>query len=579
MRLDDGINPAIQDEIESLRQQVADLQRQLAQYTATNSDTAPIVTPNGTSYDLPVTLELLEQFPFPIVIYREDGLLFMANQGIETLFGVPRSMIVKAFNVFDDPASRENGFTDSLNATLKGEIRTLPPTFFHESLHPELGVKREEGWFAATFFPLRSSDSNIHYAVVLFQDVTGQMYAEHEQRRLTSELQQQTIDLRVFKALADNALDGIAIVTLDGTVSYANKAHRQLSGFGERAEGSSINEYPIPAERDYVTNEVLPSVMEHGGWRGKLTLQRPDMSTWIADTSGFLLTDEQGNPLCMAGMFRDITEQQTQSQRLHLFEALVENASDSILVYDMDGMIQYANPAAQRMLHIEPSDTLVGRSMNQITTTDEYAQVMGEIAQQVRSSGVWHGLLHLKRFDGQVFPSQQSIFSLTDPISRMVRQASIGRDITDQLRMEQERVALQEQIIQAQQAALRELSMPLIPITDELVAMPLIGSVDSRRAQQVLETLLEGVSEKHASFAILDITGVPVVDTQVANALIRTAQAVQLLGAQMILTGIRPEVAQTLVGLGTDLRGIVTRSSLQAGIAYATKRMAEPLAN
>jgi anti-anti-sigma regulatory factor len=85
----------------------------------------------------------------------------------------------------------------------------------------------------------------------------------------------------------------------------------------------------------------------------------------------------------------------------------------------------------------------------------------------------------------------------------------------------------------------------------------------------VLETLLQGIASSGAQVAILDITGVPVVDTQVANALIHAAQAVKLLGAQVVLTGIRPEVAQTLVGLGADLGGIITRSSLQSGIAYA----------
>ena len=89
-----------------------------------------------------------------------------------------------------------------------------------------------------------------------------------------------------------------------------------------------------------------------------------------------------------------------------------------------------------------------------------------------------------------------------------------------------------------------------------------------------METLLEGIGEQHASIAILDITGVRVVDTQVANALIRTAQAAQLLGARVILTGITPEVAQTLVQLGIDLRSVATRSTLQSGIAYALARRA-----
>src|SRR5690606_18999214 len=91
----------------------------------------------------------------------------------------------------------------------------------------------------------------------------------------------------------------------------------------------------------------------------------------------------------------------------------------------------------------------------------------------------------------------------------------------------------QEEIIRAQKAALDELSTPLIPITDKIVVMPLIGSMDSRRAQQVMDTLLHGVAETKATNVILDITGVSVVDTQVANTFIRAAQAVKLLGAQV----------------------------------------------
>jgi anti-anti-sigma factor len=130
----------------------------------------------------------------------------------------------------------------------------------------------------------------------------------------------------------------------------------------------------------------------------------------------------------------------------------------------------------------------------------------------------------------------------------------------------------QEDIISRQAEMLAELSTPLIPINDQILIMPLIGAIDSRRAQQVVETLLSGIAESRAHVAIIDITGVSVVDTQVAGALIRAAQAVKLLGAQVILTGIRPEIAQTLVGLGIDLKDIVTRASLQNGIAYAMDR-------
>ncbi|MEM8536092.1 MAG: STAS domain-containing protein, partial [Chloroflexota bacterium] len=136
---------------------------------------------------------------------------------------------------------------------------------------------------------------------------------------------------------------------------------------------------------------------------------------------------------------------------------------------------------------------------------------------------------------------------------------------------EEEHVRLQEEIIRVQAATLEQLSTPLIPLNDHVVVMPLIGTMDDRRTQQVLETLLHGLSDTQADIAILDITGVGVVDTQVAQGLIQAAQAAQLLGARVVLTGIRPEIAQTLVGLGIDLSTIVTHSTLQSGIASVMK--------
>ena len=104
------------------------------------------------------------------------------------------------------------------------------------------------------------------------------------------------------------------------------------------------------------------------------------------------------------------------------------------------------------------------------------------------------------------------------------------------------------------------------------MVMPLIGSVDAARAQQALETMLEGMSRSRARLAIVDITGVSAVDSHVASSLVRLAQAVRLLGAQVVLTGIRAEVAQTLVSLDVDLSGIVIKGTLQDGISYAFGR-------
>ncbi len=128
----------------------------------------------------------------------------------------------------------------------------------------------------------------------------------------------------------------------------------------------------------------------------------------------------------------------------------------------------------------------------------------------------------------------------------------------------------QQRLIELQQAALAELSTPLIPITDEILVMPLIGAVDTERAALILQTLLEGVSNARPHTVILDITGVVVVDTQVATALIQAANAVRLLGTSVALTGISPHVAHTLIqlGLGGALQGIETYSSLQVAVMH-----------
>ncbi|WP_437955522.1 PAS domain-containing protein [Sorangium sp. So ce119] len=144
-------------------------------------------------------------------------------------------------------------------------------------------------------------------------------------------------------------------------------------------------------------------------------------------------------------------------------------------------------------------------------------------------------------------------------------------DLTDLKRSELDRLSMKEQVIRAQQAAIRELSTPLVPLGPGVLAMPLVGTIDSMRAREILETLLDGISQQSAHTAILDITGVRFVDTQVANALVSAARAARLLGARVVLTGITPAVARTLVDLESSLDGIVTLGTLASGISYAMR--------
>jgi rsbT co-antagonist protein RsbR len=126
-----------------------------------------------------------------------------------------------------------------------------------------------------------------------------------------------------------------------------------------------------------------------------------------------------------------------------------------------------------------------------------------------------------------------------------------------------------EERIQQQSREIMELSTPVMQVWQGVVVAPLIGSLDSQRTQQFMERLLDRIVETNSPVALVDIMGVPTVDTQTAQHLIETVAAVRLLGAQVVLTGVRPAIAQTLVHLGIDLSGIITRSSLSAGLLVA----------
>jgi len=174
--------------------------------------------------------------------------------------------------------------------------------------------------------------------------------------------------------------------------------------------------------------------------------------------------------------------------------------------------------------------------------------------------------------DGRYLWVWVTALALLDPESRVFG-GSLTYVIDINSRKEAE-LALRQKVetearLRAQEALLDELSTPLIPITDKVMVMPLIGRIEPARAERILHTLLDGIAQARAHTAIIDITGVRQVDAGVADMLMKAARAVRLLGAQVILTGIRAEMALTLVSLSADMSGLVTRGTLQSGIAYA----------
>jgi rsbT co-antagonist protein RsbR len=130
-----------------------------------------------------------------------------------------------------------------------------------------------------------------------------------------------------------------------------------------------------------------------------------------------------------------------------------------------------------------------------------------------------------------------------------------------------------EDLIQRQQEEMLELSTPVVKLFDQLIAVPLIGTLDSARTQVVMENLLESIVATNASIAIVDITGVATVDTQVAQHLLKTVAAARLMGADCIISGLRPQIAQTIVHLGVELQNVTTKANLADALKLAFQRM------
>jgi rsbT co-antagonist protein RsbR len=178
------------------------------------------------------------------------------------------------------------------------------------------------------------------------------------------------------------------------------------------------------------------------------------------------------------------------------------------------------------------------------------------------------------------------VFSLKDPLFSRLRQdlgkdpatlakeTMLGSSLLDKLGLYTTEVYQQgrEEIITRQAQEMLELSTPVVQLWEGILALPLIGTLDSARTQVVMESLLQKIVDTGVSMAIIDITGVPTVDTLVAQHLMKTVAAAQLMGAECIISGIRPQIAQTIVHLGVDLGNVVTKATLADALAVALAR-------
>jgi PAS domain S-box-containing protein len=254
------------------------------------------------------------------------------------------------------------------------------------------------------------------------------------------------------------------------------------------------------------------------------------------------------------------------------FRLLVDSITDyAIILLSPDGIVSSWNRGAE-MIKGYRADEIIGQHFSRFypRASIESGFPALELA-TAAAEGRFEDEGWRVRKDGSQFWANVVITALRDPDGSLVGFAKVTRDLSERREIENK--------IRDQAQAILDVSVPVVQIWEGVLAVPLIGTLDSQRTQDFMDRLLERIVETRSEVALIDITGVPVIDTQTAAHLIETFAAVRLLGASVILTGVRPAIAQTLVHLGIDLSSVTTRPSLAAGLQLALERMQGPATN
>jgi rsbT co-antagonist protein RsbR len=374
--------------------------------------------------------------------------------------------------------------------------------------------------------------------------------------------------LRDLEALLDAAAD-YEIINLDaqGNVASWNSGAQALLGYSaEEITGKPVSAFYTEedqaaglAERELQTAREAGR-LESEGWR-----VRKDGHRFWASVITAPIRAADGQLTGYARVTRDIT---VRRQADAMFRGLLESAPDAMVIVAPSGRIELVNRQAEELFGYSRED-LTGQYVEILVPPrfrGRHPLHRDEFFAAARSRPMGVGLeLYGLRKDGSEFPVEISLSPLQSD-QGMLAVAAI-RDATERRE--------QELRLRRQRDEIMELSTPVIQVWDKVLALPIIGTLDSARAARLTEGLLEKIAEHQAEVVILDVSGVPTIDTQVAQHLLRTVQAATLMGAASIMSGVRPETAQAIVHLGIDLGKLRTRYTLRDALQLALVMLRE----
>ncbi|WP_438003160.1 PAS domain S-box protein [Sorangium sp. So ce321] len=323
-------------------------------------------------------------------------------------------------------------------------------------------------------------------------------------------------------------------------------------------------------------DELLPVSGDPEAWRRLLAEDGPTPRVWthVRKDGGEAcfewlherLVDEQGKVLGVGVFGQDVTERMERLRRHQQKEVVLRTVTQTLPIVvwaiDREGIFTFHEGKGVVSAGLEEG-AHIGKNVFELYAGNEGNDVLrraleGEASHSMNES---HGVFW-ENWEIPIRDEQGKVYAVV----------GFTLDVSDTKRTEQE-LRTKLDLIQRQQQVIRDLSTPIIQVWDGVLTLPMIGMVDSQRTAEVMDALLDAIVRTGARYAILDLTGVEMVDTKTASYLLELVRAIRLLGAEGIVTGIRSNVAQTIVSLGIDLANITTLSNLRAALQHCIRQM------
>ncbi len=474
---------------------------------------------------------LLERLPDPTCILGFDGAFRALNTIWERSFDVRADAICGVpFVEFVHPADRA-----AVSAALERAREGERIAGIESRLGPRAGAYRLSSWSAAA----HAESASIY--------LSARALGETAER------------LRQFRAIAERTSDFVSIADAEGRVFYINPAGIELLGLSKDAlAGLVIRDCRTEEGYRYFRNEITPILREKGRWSGETEFKHASGRPIPVSQVIFAISDEMGGAVVYATIVRDMSEVKHRESELRRFKASIEATTDYVAIFGRELEVIYMNPALFTLIGREPGE-IIGYFLRDIGRTDTVRAIGDEVLPSVLEHGSWSGEITLQSVAGVLVPLMGVASAIRDEKGDIEGISIVARDVSAHKRVE------------VLEHAIRLMSTPILEVGGGVLLMPIIGIVDSRRASEMTEALLEAIVKSRCQTAILDLTGMETIDTSTLDLLFKLITASRLLGSRVLISGISPTIAQSISQLGVDLSELRTYRTLEQALLGARR--------